>query len=560
MPLDTPGRRLRLLAAALATLVAVPASAQVVGNCAPGRAEADLNINDVQARLFNGGNLFFGNSTVAGDGYLVPKRLGLSPIFDTVLWVGGKVGGELRMASANFTDFEFWPGPLSADGAPPADCAAFDRIYRVSRGDVARYLTTGEATDDLRDWPVELGAPVLDGDGVAGNYNLEGGDEPAISGEQMAWWVMNDAGNEHESSQTPPIQLEARVEAFASPSLVPAIDQATFYRYRFTYRGDLPLDSAYVTVYMETDLGDPVDDYVGSDTTLDLGFTYNGDNNDIGGLGGGYGANPPALGLNVLRGPVGLPNSRDDDGDGVADEEGERLRMTAFPCWAKTLDPQDGVERYNCMQGLWRDGTPLTVGGDGRRADGPITTFSYPGDPVTEQFWSEENVDGEGTNNVPDDRRFFVVTGPFRMAPGATEEFVFALPFARGTDRLDSVVKLREAAAYLQRAYDLGFFEPQRVGTGVEPVSTAAFALSRPAPNPFSASTSFTLTVPEGAATARLAVYDVLGREVAVLAEGVLAPGDHPLTLDGARLAAGVYFVRLQTQRQTESLKLIHVR
>jgi hypothetical protein len=212
------------------------------------------------------------------------------------------------------------------------------------------------------------------------------------------------------------------------------------------------------------------------------------------------------------------------------------------------------------MQGLWRDGTPLTEGGGGYGSDGPITTFSFPGDPVTEQFWSAENVDDTGGDYPPGDSRFFVVAGPFRMEPGETEEFVFAIPFARGADRHDSVVKLREAARYLRRAYDLGLFEPQRLGAGFEPTLPSAFALSRPAPNPFRSSTSFTLTVPEGAETLRLAVYDVLGREVAVLAEGVLAPGEHPLTLDGARLAAGVYFVRLETQRQTESLKLVHVR
>jgi len=39
----------------------------------------------------------------------------------------------------------------------------------------------------------------------------------------------------------------------------------------------------------------------------------------------------------------------------------------------------------------------------------------------------------------------------------------------------------------------------------------------------------------------------------------VLAPGEHPLTLDGARLPAGVYFVRLATGRQTATLKVLHV-
>ncbi len=63
----------------------------------------------------------------------------------------------------------------------PADCSPFDRIYTVSRDDVAAYYRTGVATDDLRDWPAALGAPVLDGDGDPANYDLAAGDQPAIT-------------------------------------------------------------------------------------------------------------------------------------------------------------------------------------------------------------------------------------------------------------------------------------------------------------------------------------------------------------------------------------------
>jgi hypothetical protein len=110
-------------------LVASPvASAQTVGDCERGTAEADLDVNDVRARVFNGGNLFFGNTTISGDGYLVPKNTGHSPIFNMQLWMGGLVDGELRAAGANYNRFEFWPGPLDAEGNPPEDCSQYDRI------------------------------------------------------------------------------------------------------------------------------------------------------------------------------------------------------------------------------------------------------------------------------------------------------------------------------------------------------------------------------------------------------------------------------------------------
>jgi hypothetical protein len=41
-----------------------------------------------------------------------------------------------------------------------------------------------------------------------------------------------------------------------------------------------------------------------------------------------------------------------------------------------------------------------------------------------------------------------------------------------------------------------------------------------------------------------MALYDVLGREVAVLHDGPLAAGAHRLALDASRLPPGVYVVR----------------
>ena len=46
------------------------------------------------------------------------------------------------------------------------------------------------------------------------------------------------------------------------------------------------------------------DDYIGCDTVLNLGFCYNGDNDDGTGAPPTYGASPPAVGLDYFRGTV----------------------------------------------------------------------------------------------------------------------------------------------------------------------------------------------------------------------------------------------------------------
>jgi hypothetical protein len=63
------------------------------------------------------------------------------------------------------------------------------------------------------------------------------------------------------------------------------------------------------------------------------------------------------------------------------------------------------------------------------------------------------------------------------------------------------------------------------------------------APNPFSEEAAVTLTLPEPGEVA-VALYDVLGRRVALLHEGALEAGEHALRLDGRSLPAGVYVVR----------------
>jgi hypothetical protein len=455
--------RLATLVLLLWGFLSVPAAlAQMPGDCQLGTAEADLNLADVEARLFTTGSLFFGNTTVAGDGYIAPKGSGRAPMFAAGVWIGGLIDGDLRVAGATYADYEFWPGPLEPGATlpNPDDCSAFDRIFVVDAFDIQRYDATGVASDDLAAWPVELGAPVVDGDGDPDNYNLEGGDRPEVYGHQTAFWVMNDVGNEHRTTLTEPIGLEVRVTAFASAEGL--LDRQTFYRYELVNRNDQPFEAARFGFFADPDLGDPSDDYVGSDSTRGMAFVYNADNDDQGGLGGGYGTMPPAFGYDLLSGAevaMYFPNTTGDD---------------------PTSDPRDGDEIYNFLNGLWRDGTPVTEGGNGFMTSGPVTQWAYPGDPVTEQFWSEVNIDGMGADNPPGDRRNLVVSEAFTLAPGESRTFDLALLFAQGDDNLDSVTELRGASDNVQFRYDgstlfvPGFDPPAPGGIATpEPVAPA---------------------------------------------------------------------------------------
>lgn len=78
-------------------------------------------------------------------------------------------------------------------------------------------------------------------------------------------------------------------------------------------------------------------------------------------------------------------------------------------------------------------------------------------------------------------------------------------------------------------------------------------------PNPFSASTviEFGVDAPQHV---RLSVYDLTGREVAVLVDGYQAASTYRVAFDGSELASGVYVYRLQTGDKVLSRTLVLTR
>lgn len=79
--------------------------------------------------------------------------------------------------------------------------------------------------------------------------------------------------------------------------------------------------------------------------------------------------------------------------------------------------------------------------------------------------------------------------------------------------------------------------------SGDEAALPVAYALGPAYPNPAVAEVTVPFELPESAEV-QVAVYDLLGRQVAVLAEGLREAGRHTARLDAAGLSAGVYLVR----------------
>ncbi len=85
------------------------------------------------------------------------------------------------------------------------------------------------------------------------------------------------------------------------------------------------------------------------------------------------------------------------------------------------------------------------------------------------------------------------------------------------------------------------------------------YRLEQNYPNPFNGQTVISYQVPvEG--SVNLVLYDILGRVVRTLVDGVLPVGRYTATIDGDGLPSGVYLYRLRTSSFTETKKLTVMR
>ncbi len=78
-------------------------------------------------------------------------------------------------------------------------------------------------------------------------------------------------------------------------------------------------------------------------------------------------------------------------------------------------------------------------------------------------------------------------------------------------------------------------------------------------PNPFNASTALSYKL-QAASKVKLAVYDIAGREIEILADGFYPAGAHQSVWDASKMASGVYFARLQADGVIQTRKLLLVK
>jgi len=564
------------------------------------QAFAELDINEIRARVHSTGLIGpdLANGTSA---FVVPSANGAPLLYSSGLWLGGlSPDNQLKLAAhLNGTDpQQFWPGPLTNDGnasITPQVSAQYDQVWKVEQADVvlhrayfdcmadpgcdvAQQFPGGYTVPDVFiNWPamgnVDAGqdlylAPFFDYDND-GNYDPYGGDHPCILGDQALFAIYNDM---LPGSGGQPIGVEIRMMPFAYTG-DPTMANTVFVHYKIINQGTQTLLNFWVGQFADLDLGCGEDDLVGTDAPRGLIYAVNGDEVDESCLSTpGFGNNPPAFGMVVLKGPLLEPDAMDNPatpeylyqyGSGFADGiiDNERHGLSGSMYWlgqgpVSMNDPATHNHFYNYLRGNWKDNLPLSYGGTGYSIIPPFvsTDYAFPGESdqaglgtggVPQAPWSEV-----GVGNVPGDRRGLARMGPGTLEPGEHINLLLAYVYARAEaggpgasvaalqQRVDSVRAFALAIPGMWNGVEEGWpMVCDVLPTGLQEQPHAADHLAL-FPNPASAVLNVaTPNVPNGAS---VEFYDVKGACVMRA-----RTSGNATIIDVSGLRIGLYTVRI---------------
>lgn len=392
-----------------------------------------------------------------------PKGSGKFANFTAGLSIACLINGNLAQVMGSYSG-EYTPGYTAFNPGTQTYEGVTDntfKIYTVKSGD------NENTNPDYANWGlmVPFGAPYVD-------VNENGQFDPGIDipgqkdAAQTIFLAMTDAFVEQRNAgegfgggvTSPLLYADVRMTAWAYNS--PGLEDIQFVRWTVINNGGELWNNTYISVVVDPDIGDAGNDYIGCDTTLNLGYAYNGTPNDGTGAGNTYGAAPPAFGMDYFTSPIIRATN-------------DTLGLTSYVFFTNTgsspppceSDPNGEPQgAYLMMQGLKKDATPFI---------NPITNeqtrFVYPGDPETLSGWTEfagsiQNCNGNLTGpsvtpNPPGDRRFIFNSGSdqFDMMPGDTQELVLAKFVARGNSNTNSVTRLKGLSRTAQLIFDNNF-------------------------------------------------------------------------------------------------------
>jgi len=552
-------------------------------------AVTEFNNSLVRARIMGGGRI--GSHPTAGTiGYFIPSGDTTSPLYSSGLWFGGTtLDGQQRAFGHLYGDPAFFStGPLTVDGS--AELAAgtaedYDRFWTVTRAQVENHIAYYDCLSDpecdidvafpggystpnaIVQWPamgdVQAGqaiylAPFIDRD-ADGVYDPNVGDHPCMPGDLAIYHIFNDQGSAQPTGGAMGLEVHMTIFGYWGYNGID-VGRTLFTHYRIINRSSAAYTNFRIGAFADFDLGCYSDDRIATDVERNLLYIYNASDNDANCASPGYGEQPPAFGVQVLKGPLMDPDGTDNTdtplipafngtgfNDGAIDNERHGLSATMYYNGTGVPgsgDPTNLAQYDNYLRGLWANGVPLTYGDNGY---GGVTNaaFAFPGT-------SDPN--GVGTGGVPqapwtdgtaNDRKGIASMGPITLEPGAEQEILVAYIYARATTggAQESVAALKlasdEVAAFAMITPGLmdGSLPCMSLGTGIDGLFTRTTE-PRIYPNP--TQDILNIRVPKFSDRTAISILDDKG---SIVMQGSLTGPS--TTFDVRALTPGVYTIRM---------------
>ncbi|MEE9429602.1 MAG: T9SS type A sorting domain-containing protein [Melioribacteraceae bacterium] len=504
------------------------------------------------------------------------------------------IGGKKVLVGGTHYGSNLQPGKIISPQNSENPSLKKNRIFRVRpdyktanllQDSLVENITINEIrkqyAEDWYNWPATDGAPFQD-------INKNGIYEPEIdipgieNSAQTIWYVANDL----DSSKlnifgSEPLGVELQTTIWALDTIVyniEAVKNTIFRKYILINKSTNHFKDMYFSLFVDLDIGNAKDDFVGCDSTLGLGFAYNGNLSDS-----IYSPlSPPAIGFDILQGPIakGIYNEDKnkngvDDGNEFAIFKNRKIgpgyynqNMTSFYFSLYPIGQGRGdlgdilfLRLYNTFHGrISSTGSPFVSPITGKE-----TKFMLSGNPLLKSGWVD------GYLHPPSERFMYLSSGPFEMTHGDTQEVVIAQIVAGSFGNVDAITSVSLLKYYdkqIQTIYNYAKYDD--ITSLQKQIIMKDFNLSQNYPNPFNPTTIINYNIPlsRGArgvlknnlpafGVVTLKIYNILGKEITTLVNETKPSGTFEVNFDASNLPSGVYYYQLKTESFVQTKKMI---
>jgi hypothetical protein len=404
---------------------------------------------------------------------------------------------------------------LCNQGLTVSGCNKLPELSETALNSILTWPGNGDTT---RNESAQL-APYYDRNNN-GKYEPNLGDYPIIKGMSAVYMIQNDdAGSYFQTNTNRRMGIEIHTMYYQFSAL-DEINNATFFDLTIFNRSDRNYNNFIIGKHIDGDIGNYSDDYFACDTSCNLMYFYNGDENDESDGGRiGYGEYPPAFGLKALNHKMNSCVRVFDNSSWYGDTSGSNIH------------PYTWKDRFWFhLNGLSSYGNPYFL------PNGNTTKYQYYGNPVNPEEWSELS------ESLPvGDRKGYFTTEPVDLLSGQKLVYSYGLVYEGSGNRLQNVAELLNNCSSYQEAFDSDFedyMEESPYNLTEETINLAVY------PNPLIVGSTLNFHNPNQE-NLTLSIIDVAGN----VAQTIRNISSQSVELNRSNLKKGIYFIELRNQQ-----------